>query len=300
MHRKNCCAWRSVIISGNCKGAVMLARFLLWTFMLAMATATQAEQAAVFDHRHILWDQLLQKHVYWIDNGVASQVDYEGFRREQATLDIYLDNLSSVTEDEFTRWPEKRQLGFLINAYNAFTVRLILNHWPVDSIRDIGGWLNNAWQMEFFNLLGAPHHLDWIEHEVIREPGGFNEPRIHFAVNCAAVGCPALRPEAYVGDRLDDQLEDQTIRFLSDASRNRYRNGRLELSSIFKWYREDFQRGWQGIDSLVEFMVPYADNLGAPSLSGKDNVQGRIEVKFLDYDWTLNRKTRTTGSMGPG
>ena len=268
----------------------MLAKILLGTFMLALTMTTQAENSNAFDHEHRLWHQLLQKHVYWIDNGVASQVDYEGFRRENATLDAYLDTLSGVSKDEFAQWTQEQQLAFLINAYNAFTVRLILNHWPVDSIRDIGGWFNNPWKMEFFTLLGQPRHLDWIEHEVIREPGRFNEPRIHFAVNCAAIGCPALRNEAYVGERLTHQLEDQTRRFLSDTSRNRYRNGRLELSSIFKWYREDFQRGWQGIDSLAEFIAPYADTLEAPSFSRNKNNQHMIEIKFLDYDWALNAK----------
>ena len=268
----------------------MFAKILLATLMLALTMTTQAENSNAFDHQHGRWNQMLQNHVYWIDNGVASQVNYEGFRGERATLDAYLDNLSGVSKDEFARWTQEQQLAFLINAYNAFTVRLILKHWPVDSIRDVGGWFNNPWKMEFFSLFGKPHHLDWIEHEVIREPGRFNEPRIHFAVNCAATGCPALRPEAYVAERLNTQLDDQTRRFLSDTNRNRYRNGRLEISAIFKWYREDFQHGWQGIDSLAEFIKPYADALGAPSLSiNKDN-QHLIEIHFLDYDWALNAK----------
>lgn len=258
--------------------------------MLALTITTQAEKSATFDHQHSLWHQLLQKHVYWINNGVASQVDYEGIGREHATLGAYLDNLSGVTEDEFARWPQERQLAFLINAYNAFTLRLILDHWPVDSIREIGGWFNNPWKIKFFSLLGKQRHLDWIEHEVIREPGRFNEPRIHFAVNCAAIGCPPLRPEAYVAERLNTQMEDQTRRFLSDPSRNRYRNGRLELSSIFKWYREDFQRGWQEYDSLAQFIAPYADTLGVPSSSRNGNTHDMIEITFLDYDWALNGK----------
>src|SRR5690606_29740975 len=104
------------------KGAFMLAKILLGTFMLALAMTTQAEQPSAFDHQHSLWNQLLQKHVYWIDNGVASQVDYAGFRREHATLDAYLEHLSGVTEEDFAQWPKTRQLAFLINAYNAFTV----------------------------------------------------------------------------------------------------------------------------------------------------------------------------------
>ncbi len=270
------------------KRSSLLTKTLFPILMLAMTMTAQAGQPPAFDHQHTQWNQLLKIHVQWIDNGVASQVDYEGLHRENAALENYLKNLSEVTEDEFVQWSQERQLAFLTNAYNAFTVKLILDHWPVKSIRDIGGLFKNPWKMEFFTLLGESRHLDWIEHEVIREPERFDEPRIHFAVNCAAIGCPALRAEAYVGDRLDNQLEDQTRRFLSDASRNRYRDGRLELSSIFKWYREDFQRGWQGIDSLAEFIAPYADILGAPPLTKDRNNHKMMEIRFLDYDWALN------------
>lgn len=258
---------------------------LLPLLILAMALTAQAGQPAAFDHQHAQWSQLLQTHVRWINNGVASQVDYTGFRHERAAFDNYLNSLSRVTNDEFEEWPRKQQLAFLINAYNAFTIELIIDHWPVQSIRAIGGLFNNPWKLAFFTLLGKPRHLDWIEHEMIRQPGRFDEPRIHFAVNCAAIGCPALRTEAYVGDRLNDQLEDQTRRFLSDASRNRYREGRFELSSLFKWYREDFQ---QGVDSLAAFIAPYADLLDASPSNKDGNNHKRTAIRFLDYNWALN------------
>lgn len=261
--------------------------FLLW---LVFCIAACAESADNFDHEHQAWNRLLENHVTWVDDGVASHVDYEAFLRNRAYLRDYLDSLAAVSKADFELWPRHRQLAFLINAYNAFTIQLILDNWPVDSIRDIGNWLQNPWKIEFFVLLGEPRHLDWIEHEVIRQPGRFNEPRIHFAVNCAATGCPALRTEAYVGEHLERQLEDQTRRFLSDETRNRYRNERFELSPIFKWYRDDFTRGWQGIDSLVVFLNPYTDLLGAPELPQGDDEDSALTIEFLDYDWSLNAK----------
>lgn len=254
----------------------------------AILTTLPALASAAFDHDHGLWDELLQRHVAWTESGVASQVNYPGFINDSSKLDRYLTSLSAVSHSDYEQWSEKQQLAFLINAYNAFTVKLIVDHWPVTSIRDIGGWFRNPWKIDFFTLLGEQRYLDWIEHEVIRQPGVFNEPRIHFAVNCAAIGCPALRPEAYVGERLNSQLEDQTRRFLSDKSRNRIDGDVLRLSPIFKWYREDFERGWQGVDSLAEFLLPHAQTLGFPPSDKDGQPIKHLEIRFLDYDWRLN------------
>ncbi len=269
------------------RGGGIIWKQCLLLFACVLAT-TSLQASASFDHGHHAWDELLQRHVKWLNGDVASAVNYPALLQDQVALDNYLGSLSAVEENEYSQWPEDQQLAFLINAYNAFTVKLILDHWPVESIRDIGGLFRNPWKMRFFELLGNQRHLDWIEHEVIREPGRFNEPRIHFAVNCAAIGCPALRPEAYVGDRLDSQLEDQTCRFLSDTSRNRIQGNALKLSSIFKWYREDFQRGWQNIDSLSEFLALHAEALGPSSTALDKRSLNQLEIEFLDYDWQLN------------
>lgn len=260
-----------------------------YAIVLVAALATLPVRAApAFDHNHRAWSELLQRHVIWVDDGVSSQVDYPGFLDDKAELDAYLATLSGVERNQYEQWSKDRQLTFLINAYNAFTVKLILDHWPVDSIRNIGGWFRSPWKTRFFPLLGEARHLDWIEHEVIRKPGNFNEPRIHFAVNCAAIGCPALRPEAYVGDDLDSQLEDQTRRFLADRSRNRLDDETLFVSSIFKWYREDFQSGWQGINSLREFLLSYSRQLELPARYTDLPSMEQLDIEFLDYDWDLN------------
>ncbi len=181
-----------------------------------------ASAANAFDHSHAAWTALLKKHVVLVDGGKASKVDYAAVAQDRASLKAYLDSLSKVPPAEYAAWKKPEQLAFLINAYNAFTLEKILTRYPdLKSIRDFGSIFGNPWKDKFFTLLGKPMTLDGIEQDTIRAPGAFDEPRIHFAVNCASIGCPMLREEAYVADRIDRQLEEQAERFLSDRSRNR-------------------------------------------------------------------------------
>ncbi|WP_439101067.1 DUF547 domain-containing protein [Congregibacter sp.] len=248
--------------------------------------------AAWDDGGHEPWSELLRSCVQHTADGYSTAVDYDCFSAKEDTLDDYLDALAAVSEDELLNLGEKHQLAFLINAYNAWTVKLILKDWPgVESIRDLGSLLRSPWKKSFIPLLGNTLSLDDIEHGMIREPGRFDDPRIHFAVNCASIGCPALRREAYRGDVLDAQLEEQTRSFIGDPSRNRLRGDELEISSIFKWYRDDFEQGWRDCDTLEQFLARYDDAL---SLSPQEVIQlgnGDIDIEFLDYDWQLN-KTR--------
>lgn len=246
---------------------------------------------AQFDHSHAAWNDQLAKNVVWVDDGHASQVRYAQFQRDRDQLKAYLDSLSAVTRAEFDGWTKPQQLAFLINAYNAFTVEKILTRYPnLKSIRDFGTVISNPWKDRFFTLLGAPMSLDGIEHETIRRPGAYDDPRIHFAVNCASIGCPALRNEAYTPDRIDRQLEDQTKRFLSDRSRNRYvaESGTLEVSKIFDWYGADFRGGYRGIASLPAFFALYAVELAGTPSEQQALRDGTTKIAFLDYDWALN------------
>lgn len=139
-------------------------------------------------------------------------------------------------------------------------------------------------------MLGAKLSLDDIEHGMLRKRGVYDDPRVHFAVNCASIGCPMLREEAFVATRIDTQLDEQTARFMSDRTRNRFdeSSGRLQLSRIFDWYGDDFKRGDRGIASLQAFAAHHADRL-TDSPSGRDRIRsGRFNIAFLDYDWTLN------------
>ena len=263
---------------------------LIRSLMLLLALAPAAAPAG-FDHGHGAWDRLLAEHVIWVRDGVASRVDYAGFQRDREALQAYLGALSAVGPEAFAGWSRDRRLAFLINAYNAFTVALILTEYPdLESIKDLGGLFSSPWKQRFFTLLGEKRHLDWIEHERIREPGVYDEPRIHFAVNCASIGCPALRPEAYVAGRLDAQLEDSTRRFLADRTRNRYHpeTDTLRVSSVFDWYAQDFQRGWNGADSVREFLAGYAGQLAdRPAHQARIRAQ-QTGLDYLDYDWALN------------
>ena len=252
----------------------------------AIAFFALSANAQTFDHSHAAWSALLKKHVVLVDGGKASQVRYAEFARDRAALKAYLDRLSAVAEADFRGWTKPQQMAFLINAYNGYTVELILANYPLKSIKDIGSDLfNNRWKKKFFRLFGRDSYLDRIEHERLRKPGAYDEPRLHFAVNCASIGCPMLREEAYVAERLEAQLEEQARRFLSDRSRNRFvggpNGGRLEVSKIFDWFKEDF-----GVRE--RFFAKYAAQLADGAGQQKLVADGRAPISFLDYDWSLN------------
>lgn len=255
----------------------------LWLSLLCalpLAAAPNADHAA--------WDRLLQQHVLVLRDGRATQVDYAGFADSRSELASYLEHLSQFTHAQFAHWSEAEQLAFLINAYNAWTVELVLTRYPeLDSIKDLGSLFRSPWAKAFIPLLGRTRSLDDIEHRLIRQ-GPYREPRIHFALNCAAVGCPALRPAAYEGHELASQLDRATHLFLSDRTRNRFADGVLYISSIFKWYREDFESGWDGFDALGQFLASYADALELSPAAARAVAAGTVPIEFLDYDWRLN------------
>jgi len=243
-----------------------------------------------FDHTHAEWDRLLRENVHWDRRGVASTVDYRAFARQQAELDRYLKSLSAVTQENYNSWQKKQQLAFLINAYNAFTIKLVLSAYPeLESIKELGSFFSSPWKKRFFHLLGEERSLDDVEHGLIRQPGVFDDPRIHAAVVCASIGCPGLRDEAFLADRLDEQLEDSLRRFLSDRTRNRYNaeTDELEVSKIFDWYGDDFI-GYRGHPSVAAFLGDYAEVLADDKASRLRIKAGDTPLEYLDYDWRLN------------
>ncbi len=246
---------------------------------------------AAFDHGHAAWDVLLKRHVVVSASGSASTVRYAALKADRAQLRSYLEALSAVTEGEYRGWTKPEQLAFLINAYNAFTVELILGRYPdLASIKDLGSMLQSPWRKKFFRLLGESQYLDGIEHDLIRAPGAFDDPRIHFAVVCASIGCPMLRNEAFTPGRLDAQLDDGLSRFLSDPARNRFEadSGTLKVSRIFDWYRQDFERGQKGFDTLQAVFARHADQLAGTAEARASIRAGRYRLEFLPYDWALN------------
>jgi Skp family chaperone for outer membrane proteins len=244
-----------------------------------------------FDHGYAAWDSLVKKHVKWLTDNKQSRVDYAGFAKDRAELKKVLDAMSAMPKAEFDGWSKDQRMAFLINAYNAFTVEVILTKYPdIKSIKELGSFNRGPWKNEFFTLLGERHHLDWIEHEELRPKYG--DPRVHAAVNCASIGCPALRNEAFTAAKLDAQLEDGMMRFLGDRTRNRVADGKLQVNAIFKWFKEDFEKGQKGFSKVEDVFAKYA-----AQLTDKPEEQAAIKAKslpvaHLEYDWLLNAAGR--------
>ena len=221
---------------------------------------------------HAAFDVLLRKHVD--DDG---WINYEGFLGDAASLDAYIATLAQAPFIELGR---DEKLALLFNAYNAFTIRLILDHYPLKSITDIPGALR--WDAKRWRLGAMTLSLNQIEHEQVRPK--FAEPRIHFALVCAAIGCPKLRNEAYQAERIEEQLEDQTRYAHSHDRWFKYQpgGGEVYLTKLYNWYGEDFS---QMAGSVLAFAARYSSALKAALDKGK-----KPRIKWLDYDWTLNDK----------
>ena len=257
----------------------------IFAFVLVLLFSSAAP--AQTDAGHTAWDGLLKKHVKWLPDGKQSRVDYAGFAKDRAELKKVLDGYSAVPRAEFDAWPQPQRMAFLINTYNAFTVELILTKYPdVKSIKDLGSFVQSAWKKKFFKLLGEERYLDWIEHEQLRPL--YADPRVHAAVNCASIGCPALRNEAFTAAKLEAQLDDGMQRFMGDRTRNRVKDGKLEVSNIFKWFKEDFEKGHKGFDKVEDVFAKYAPQL-TDDAADQERLKARsLAVNFLDYDWSLN------------
>jgi hypothetical protein len=212
-------------------------------------------------HNHHTWDQVLKKMV--TEKG---EVDYQGIMNDRKELDQYLTELAAHPVED--TWSRSQKLAYWINAYNAFTVVLIVNNYPVNSIRDI----DRPWEKKFISLGGESYSLNQIEHDIIRPK--FKEPRIHFAVVCAAVSCPKLLNKAYLPETLDQQLDDQTRYFINQSGKNLISKDRVELSQLFKWYGKDFRQ----TGSIIEYLNQYSEV----------QIDARAKMSFAKYDWSLN------------
>jgi len=233
-----------------------------------------------FDHNYKSFNEILVQHVRY--DGLQSYFNYKKLKENPGKLNNFLNSLSSVSKNEFDSFTKDRRLSFLINAYNAFTLKIIIDNYPVKSIKDIGSLFKNTWKKEFFTLLGKKSHLDNIEHNLIRK--NFNEPRIHFAVNCASIGCPSLLNQAFRSTELNQQLEKTTKGFLSNTTKNRFKNKELRLSKIFKWYAGDFEKKF---GSVEKFIAPYIskDKIEQNNIASK-----KYTIDWTDYNWSLNEK----------
>ena len=248
-------------------------------FLLSSISVAESQAITVFDHSHEAWNKIVKDYV--VVQGPQSFVNYKALKKEPDSLKKYLNSIERVSKKDFQIFNNKQKLAFLINAYNAFTIKLILDHYPVKSIKDIGGFFSSPWKKKFFTLFGEKTHLDHIEHDLIRKQ--FNEPRIHFALVCASKGCPPLMNEAFIALKLDDQLERAAKTFLNDPQRNYFdsSSNTLYLSNIFKWYGEDFKK-YGSVRSFVSSII-------GKSEAEKKKIQNeKVKNSYLDYDWTLN------------
>ena len=210
---------------------------------------------------HSAWTAMLQEYV--AENG---NVNYASFKKDRQQLADYLDYLQGMG-DKVTSWPREEQLAYYINLYNAATVNLILENYPLASILDI----EKPFDQKLITLGDREISLSQLENDILRN---MDEPRIHFAINCASFSCPKLLNRAFEADTLEQQLEKVTREFINDPDKNSIGDNRLKLSHIFKWYRADFT----GAGSLAGYIDRYT----------KDSINEGASIEFLEYDWSLN------------
>ena len=257
-----------------------------------------------FDHSYATYNSLLNQYV------INARVNYEGFINSRAEFETFLRALGSVDEDVFESWTEEQRLAFWINAYNAFTIKAIIDHYPIkrsftlvgifyapsDSILQIKG----VWTKLQFRALGNMVTLDEIEHQILRKK--FNEPRIHMAINCASISCPDLRNEAYTPEKLEEQLADASTNFVNNPDKGVYVNeqsGKVKLSKIFKWFGDDFINNYGSKKlfnnySLKENAVLNFTSEYIESEEVKEYLMNnKLKIGYLGYDWHLNEQTDT-------
>ena len=221
---------------------------------------------------HSIYSGLLKKYVH------QGRVDYRGFKTEEAHLDQYLKILEGVDPKSLSR---NEQFAFYINVYNAWTIKLILSGYPgIKTIKELGSIIKSPWKKKICRIDGNIISLDDIEHNILRPR--FEDPRVHFAINCAALSCPPLGDRPYKGSTLDRQLDDSTRMFINNPKRNYLKGDTLLVSKIFKWFRNDFN------DDVIGFFIQYANEDLKKELTAKKD---GIKIKYLHYDWSLNTAT---------
>jgi hypothetical protein len=259
---------------------------LLALTFLGLARVDRAQQAAVtFDHEHAQWTQVLRACVH--DGGF----DYAKLKQDRITLDAYLRTIQAVTPAQLEGWSEKQRFAFWINTYNAHCILKVIDNYPLKSIRKLDGafGIKTVFDKAFIPMKSLHPDgeneelaLNDIEHKILRKR--YKDARLHAAINCASASCPPLRNEAFTADKLDAQLDEQMRAFVNDAARNHVdpAQKKLELSEIFKWFAEDFERDAK---SVQEFLIRFAPAEKAEFIRG-------AKIRYIDYDWSLNEPAK--------
>lgn len=233
---------------------------ILLLLITSLLTLQISSQTSIFNN-------LLQKHV--TNDGF---VDYKGFKNDEAKLDTYLAYLATTTPDN--SWSENKQKAFWINAYNAYTIKLILENYPLKSIMDIKKDGNTAWKIPFAKVGGKTYTLDHIEHEILRK--NLFDPKIHVGVNCASMSCPKLGNVAFTEENVEVELTKLMKAFVNDSSRNKITKNKVQISEIFNWFQGDFTKN----GSLIDYLNSYSET----------QISNNAKISFLTYDWGLNEK----------
>lgn len=247
-------------------------------------------KSKVLDHSR--FDAILSKVVHWNSSNTGTRIDYDKVDLNELTL--YINELTSLSKAHIDKMNVNSQKAYYINLYNALTLKLVKAFYPVESIKELGSgfpFFRSPWKKKFFHLFGRYSYLDQIEHELVRGNEKLLDPLLHFAFNCASIGCPALSDQSYSPDQLDQQLESAAISFLSDRSRNYFKGDTLYVSSIFKWYESDFTSKMRNVEGLKSFFSFYAKHLsdGSPEILSLI-VSGKYAIEFLPYNWDLNNQ----------
>ena len=256
-------------IAGVMKKAEVLAISLVLIFLSVVPVAA-------FDFSD--WDTLIKKHVRMkkVDGVMISAVNYKNLKSNEKFKKL-VSRLNLVHEDSLKTRDE--ELTFWINTYNILAAKMVADHFPIKSIKDAGNFFSPVWKKPAGHVAGKERTLNEIEHEILRK---MDEPRIHVAIVCASVSCPDLRLEAFKADSLNEQLNDQMKMFLQSSEKGMRidkNNNRVYLSSIFKWFEDDFEsRG-----GVLKFISNYVSPEIAKELS-----DSRIDVSYLDYNWSVN------------
>ena len=266
-----------------CRSRRVLATLASLTLLLAETTAS----APSFGAYRALLDVAVR----------GASVDYARLARDRSIVDAATRSFDAADTHPEPTWSRTERFAFWINAYNAFTIAAIVDHYPIrrrwfslapgNSIRQIDGvWTRLTWR-----AAGRAVTLDHIEHEILRP--AFNDPRVHFAINCASRSCPPIRSEPYAADRLESQLDDSARRYLASPFGLQIDGSRLKVSSIFKWYGEDFVARFAGTGAdrtradrdraVLGFVAAY----GPPAAAALAR-SGEARVEVLSYDWSLN------------
>lgn len=245
-----------------------------------------APKSSGFDQTHTLWTEVLKAHVQ------ADAFDYKKLKGERAKLDAYIRSIEAVTADDFESWTREQRFAFWIDAYNTYTVRRVVDAWPIASIKDLGDEKVSVWDQKriplerlFPDSQGEKLSLNDIENEILRPK--FKDARVHMAINCASKGCPPLLDTAFTAEQLNDQLNAQARRFMADASRNRFDRAanRVMVSSLFDWFKDDFARDAGSVQAWVAKYAGSEDGTWIGAAKG-------LKVEFLEYSWKLNDVSR--------